>query len=95
MDPLHYYTTLQMFGVGRCSYDASQEIRHRHITREEGVALVRRFDQEFPARYWNEICDYLGLSSERVLARLAAARPEHLWDGEQLKHAVWMEGANA
>jgi len=36
------------FGLGRASYEASQEIRNHHLTREEGVALVHRFDGEFP-----------------------------------------------
>jgi N-acetyl sugar amidotransferase len=51
IDGFHYYTTFIKFGLGRASYDASQEIRNRHLTREEGVALVRRFDGEFPERY--------------------------------------------
>jgi hypothetical protein len=39
---------LQEFRVGRAIYDASQEIRNNHITREEVFALVKRFDGEFP-----------------------------------------------
>src|SRR6185369_7563293 len=38
LDPLHYYTTFVKFGIGRASYDAAQEIRNGHLTREEGVA---------------------------------------------------------
>ena len=37
IDDLHYYTTYIKFGIGRATYDSSQEIRNRHITREEGV----------------------------------------------------------
>jgi len=48
IDDLHYYTTGVKFGIGRATYDAAQEIRSGDITREEGVALVRRFDHEFP-----------------------------------------------
>ena len=44
IDDLHYYTTWIKFGLGRASYDASQEIRNRHLTRDEGVALVHQFD---------------------------------------------------
>ena len=32
-------------------YDAAQEIRSGEITREEGVALVHRFDGEWLARF--------------------------------------------
>jgi len=48
IDGFHYYTTYLKFGLGRASYDASQEIRNKHLTRDEGVALVKRFDGEFP-----------------------------------------------
>ena len=62
IDDLHYYTTGVKFGLGRASYDAAQEIRSGDITREEGVALVRRFDHEFPFRFQNELFKYLSLS---------------------------------
>ncbi len=61
IDDLHYYTTGIKFGIGRASYDAAQEIRSLDITRDEGVALVRRFDHEFPERFANELFDYLSL----------------------------------
>ena len=42
VDDLHYWTTFVKFGIGRATYDASQEIRSGDITREEGVALVQK-----------------------------------------------------
>lgn len=64
MDDLHYYTTYIKFGIGRATYDAAQEIRSGDITREEGVALVRRFDGEFPDRFINDCLEYLSLPPE-------------------------------
>lgn len=61
MDDLHYYTTFVKFGIGRATYDAAQEIRSGDITRPEGVALVRRFDGEFPERFAEECFRYLSL----------------------------------
>lgn len=94
-DPFHYYTTLIKFGIGRATYDASQEIRNGKITREEGVALVRRFDQEFPKKYFKEFLEYTGLSEDRFWRFINKGRSPHLWrkkSGEwELKHAVWME----
>ena len=58
IDGFHYYTSYVKFGLGRASSDASQEIRNRHLTREEGVALVHRFDCEFPERYFREGMEY-------------------------------------
>lgn len=61
IDDFHYFTTFIKFGIGRATYDAAQEIRSRDITREEGVALVKRFDGEFPERFAEEIFRYLSL----------------------------------
>ena len=79
IDDLHYYTTYVKFGIGRATYDASQEIRNRHITRDEGVALVRKFDGEFPDRYFNEVMDYIEMKPERFHELCDLGRSEHLW----------------
>lgn len=64
VDDLHYYTTFIKFGIGRATYDAAQEIRHGEITREEGVALVKKYDGEWPARFEDELWSYLSISPE-------------------------------
>ncbi|WP_432240588.1 N-acetyl sugar amidotransferase [Herbaspirillum robiniae] len=61
IDDFHYYTTGVKFGLGRATYDAAQEIRSGDINREEGVALVKRFDHEFPERFADEIFKYLSI----------------------------------
>lgn len=61
IDDLHYYTTFIKFGIGRATYDAAQEIRNNEITREEGVALVNKYDGEFPDRFIDEIFQYLSI----------------------------------
>ncbi|QIP01746.1 N-acetyl sugar amidotransferase [Bradyrhizobium symbiodeficiens] len=92
IDMFHYYTTLIKFGIGRATYDAAQEIRNEKITREEGVALVRKFDQEFPRKYFGEFLDYIGLSEAEFVATVDKFRSPHLWekvDGEwRLRHQV-------
>jgi N-acetyl sugar amidotransferase len=62
IDDFHYYTTFIKFGIGRATYDAAQEIRSGDITREEGVALVKRFDGEWPERFADEIFRYLSIT---------------------------------
>lgn len=64
VDDLHYYTTFIKFGIGRATYDAAQEIRHGEITREEGIALVRKYDGEWPARFEDELMAYLSIDPE-------------------------------
>lgn len=92
IDDLHYYTTFIKFGLGRASYDASQEIRNNHLTREEGVALVHRFDGEFPERYFREVMDFIEMEDEHFYELCDRFRSPHLWrkeDGEwKLLHRV-------
>jgi N-acetyl sugar amidotransferase len=64
IDDLHYLTTGIKFGIGRASYDAAQEIRSGDINREEGVALIKKFDHEYPERFIGELFDYLSLSKK-------------------------------
>jgi N-acetyl sugar amidotransferase len=66
IDDLHYFTTGIKFGIGRASYDAAQEIRSGDIEREEGIALVKRFDHEFPERFISEMFSYLSISGDQL-----------------------------
>lgn len=92
IDDLHYYTTYIKFGLGRASYDAAQEIRNKHLTREEGVALVRRFDGEYPQRYLTEVMRWLDMNPERFVELCDQGRSPHLWTREngewKLRHQV-------
>lgn len=98
IDGFHYYTTYIKFGIGRATYDASQEIRNKHLTREEGVALVKRYDGEFPKRYFKEIMDYIGMKEDHFLELCDRFRSPHLWqkdnDTWKLRHPIWEEGNN-
>lgn len=100
IDDLHYYTTYIKFGIGRATYDASQEIRNKHLTREDGVALVKKFDGEFPDRYFNEIMEYLEIDPDYFRNELTNKfRSPHLWGKNdnglwQLRHNVMGSGLN-
>jgi N-acetyl sugar amidotransferase len=100
IDDLHYYTTHIKFGIGRATYDASQEIRNMHLVRQEGVALVKKFDGEFPDRYFNEIMEYLEIDPEYFKNELSNQyRSPHLWGlnekgNWQLRHTVFGGGLN-
>ena len=61
IDDFHYYTLFTKFGIGRATYGAAQEIRNDEISREEGVALVRKYDGEFPERFADEIFQYFSI----------------------------------
>lgn len=65
IDDFHFYTYYTKFGIGRATYDASQEIRNEDIEREEGVALVKKYDGEFPNRFADEIFKYLSIPDKK------------------------------
>ena len=99
IDDLHFFTTFIKFGIGRATYDASQEIRNRHLTREEGVSLVNRFDGEFPDRYFDDVMKYIDMKPEEFHALCDKFRSPHLWgkDSEnnwKLRHNVTKTGLN-
>ena len=94
MDGLHYYMAYVKFGIGRCTSDAAHEIRDSDITREEGVALVRRYDGEYPEKYLSECLDYLGMDEDHLATVINRFRPDNIWenlgeDGWRLKNGIW------
>lgn len=96
IDPFHYFTTLIKFGLGRASYDAAQEIRTGKITREEGINLVRKFDQEFPAKYFPDFLAYIDMAEEKFWSTVDQFRSPHLWEKNAgqwvLKHSITEQG---
>lgn len=64
IDDFHYYTTYIKFGIGRATYDASQEVRSGDLDRDEAVALIKRYDGEFPERWADEVFRYLSIDSD-------------------------------
>lgn len=65
IDDLHYYTTGIKFGRGRATEDAAQEIRSGEINREEGIALIKKYDIEYPKRFEKELFEYLSIYPEQ------------------------------
>jgi N-acetyl sugar amidotransferase len=95
IDWLHYHTTYMKFGIGRATYDAAQEVRNGDITRDEGVALIKRFDGEFPNQYLADCCTYMGITEQKYHDTIEDIRSPHLWEksmGEwRLKYPIWQE----
>ncbi len=98
IDDLHHYTRYIKFGIGRASTDSSQEIRNNHISREEAKLLVRRFDGEFPKRYFKEIMNYLDISEKQFIQTCDKFRSPHIWKKKKgnwlLRHTVNLDGTD-
>ena len=79
-DGFHYYLRYIKFGLGRSVDDAAHEIRDGHLTREEGVALMHRYEGEFPERYFKEFLEYLDITEEHFWDVVDSWRTPHLWE---------------
>ena len=87
-DPFHYYTTLIKFGIGRATYDAAQEVRNGKITREEAVTLVKKFDNEFPKKYFKEFLNYIDIDEKKFWEVVDSFRSPHLWNYKSNKWSL-------
>jgi len=76
---LHFYCAYIKYGIGRCRLDASQEIRSGHISREEAIALCKKYEGEIPKRYFKECIEYMGFSLEEAWSVIDKFRSPHLW----------------
>ncbi|MCP3876524.1 MAG: N-acetyl sugar amidotransferase [Desulfobacteraceae bacterium] len=79
-DGFHFWLGYLKFGMGRTTRDASMEIRSQHITREEAIALVNRYDGEFPKKHFKAFLGYLDLPEQRFWDITEKLRSQHLWD---------------
>lgn len=85
IDGFHYYLAYIKFGLGRTTSDTAHEIRDGHITREEGVSLVKRFDHEFPYEHFKTFLEYCDISEEFFYEQIDSWRSPHLWEKVQGK----------
>ena len=79
IDGFFFYTSYIKFGIGRAMFDSANEIRHGHITKDEGKALINKFDGEYPKKYEDEFFRYISMKKEEFLELCDKFRPEHIW----------------
>tara|TARA_R110001592_G_scaffold79795_2_gene238370 strand:- start:16361 stop:17521 length:1161 start_codon:yes stop_codon:yes gene_type:complete len=85
IDGFHYYLAYIKFGIGRTTSDAAHEIRDDKIERDEGIALIKRYDGEFPAKHYQTFLEYCNITDEQFWEVIDSWRADHLWtknDGE-------------
>lgn len=79
IDGFHFWFMLLKFGIGRATSDSSQEVRNGQLVREEAVALVRRYDTEFPKKHFMEFLEYCQIPEDRFWDICEKWRNENLW----------------
>ena len=98
IDGYFYYTSWIKFGMGRAMQDSAQEVRNKKITTEEGKALIKKFDGEFPARYYQEFLEYIGMEDREFKEICDSFRSPHLWTkvdgGWKLRHTPSKDGVD-
>ncbi len=99
-DGFHFYLAYIKFGIARATSDAAHEVRDGHITREEAIALVKRYDGEFPQKYFKDFLEYLSITEEEFWEVIDFYRElsPHLWrkvDGKwKIRHTIWGGGVD-
>jgi hypothetical protein len=93
LDGFHYYLAYIKFGIGRATSDSAHEIRDNKITREEGVELVRRYDHEFPSKYFDTFLDYCDITKDDFNTIIDSWRSDHIWKKNnnkwELRYPIW------
>ena len=79
-DSFLYYLMYIKYGFGRATSDSSHEVRDGHISREEAVALVDRFDGEFPEKSFKIFLDYLDFTEGEFWDIVNRFRQDHIWE---------------
>lgn len=79
------------FGYGRASDHSSKDIRTGYMTREDGIAMVRKYDHVVSSDlgYW---LDYVGMDEEEFWRTADTFRDPRVWwieNGEWWKDNIW------
>ncbi len=79
IDNLYYYMQFIKFGFGRAVRDASRLIQNDHMTRQEGLDLARKYDDEFCYEHFDEVLEYLDLTMDEFSKIVDQHRNPEIW----------------
>jgi hypothetical protein len=82
---VHDYLKYLKFGYGRATDDASMEIRHGRLSREEGLQLVKEYDATEPSSL-GQYCEFLGISGKQFYDLVEKMRDPKIW---RKVHSEW------
>jgi len=88
---IHDLLKFVKFGYGRASDHAGKDIRTGHLTREQGIEMVRKYDHVVSSDldYW---LDYVGMTKDEFWQIADTFRDPRVWrieDGYWVKDNVW------
>ena len=79
IDGFHYYLMYIKFGIGRATSDAAHEVRDQKISREEAIYLVKKYDGEFPKKFYKTLLKYCNIKEAEFNKIIDSWRSPHLW----------------
>jgi len=82
LQDLHTFMMKVKFGFGRCWSDACIEIRAGRMTRQEGIELVKEYDDEFPYEYLDIYLNYFNMSYKQFWNTIDSFRSKNIWKKE-------------
>ena len=82
---LHTFFMYIKFGFGRCTQDVGIDIRRGAMTREQGIQLVKMFDNYFPEEFLEEYLDYYEMSKNEFIEVLDKHTNKDLFERDELR----------
>ena len=64
---LHTYLMYLKFGFGRATQDAGIEIRRGAMTRDQGINLIKLYDNHFPIEFLDQYLNYFKMSKKEFM----------------------------
>jgi N-acetyl sugar amidotransferase len=91
---IHDYLKFVKFGYGRGTDHACKDIRAGRMSRDEGIAMVRKYDHVKPRRdleRWLGYCNMTEDEFDRICDTFRDPRVWRIEDGEWVKDNIWGE----
>ena len=82
LDGFHYYLMFIKQGIGRATSDSAHQVRQGVITRDEGVELVRKYDDEFPSEHLDLFLEYMEMNMNELNQVFDNYRRPIIWKKE-------------
>lgn len=76
---VHDYLKYLKFGYGRATDDVATEIRYGRMTREEGIAMVTKYDHVRPSKL-DTFLKFLGITEEEFEKDIERMRDPQIWE---------------
>lgn len=67
------------FGFGRATRDACRMIQNNQMTREKGIELARKYDNEFPENNFDEVLKFLDINQNQFEEIVNKHRNQEIW----------------